>query len=477
MEKACNLRPVLRQVPAETMIPSSPSSCPQCGAAVPEGAPQGVCPRCLMQQAMQPTVVLNDPPPAPPDEDIVAAFPQFEILQLVGAGGMGRVYKVRQPHLDRVAALKILPRELAADPAFAERFTREGRALAKLNHPNIVGVFDFGISGNYYWLLMEYVDGVNLRQAMHAEAMKPAEALQIIPGICAALEYAHGQGVLHRDIKPENILIDTAGRVKIADFGVAKLRGEDGRHVSLTLSGSALGTPAYMAPEQIERPQDVDHRADIYSLGVVFYEMLTGELPLGRFPAPSEKPGVDPRLDSVVFRTLEKQRERRWQSAGEMKTQVESVAASPPPPLPPVPAAAIPPSIPGTTRRFAAERTSRRAVWGFVLVAVGLVFVLAGLMMTRVTVENERQQRYREHDRTQAQRARVQEIVEGARQGSLSKDQVEQMLRDLKMPESWYVPPVPLSVPEPPDAFRKRMEEWHRSFDGNPLNIPPPPRP
>ena len=368
------------------MNSTSPTQCPQCRATIPAGAPQGVCPRCLMQQAMQPTVVLSDPPGAPPDADIVSAFPQFQILEVIGAGGMGRVYKVRQPHLDRVAALKILPRELAADPAFAERFMREGQALARLSHPNIVGVFDFGQAGDFHWLLMEYVDGVNLRQAMHAAAMNPRETLHIIPAICAALDYAHSQGVLHRDIKPENILIDTAGRVKIADFGVAKLSGEAGRRVTLTLSGSALGTPAYMAPEQIERPQDVDHRADIYSLGVVFYEMLTGGLPLGRFPAPSETPGIDPRLDTVVFRTLEKQRERRYQSAGEMKTQVENVASAPPLPLP------LPPLPPPPPRR-APGRTSLKAVWGLVMGLVGMLILLAALPASYMEARAENYQR------------------------------------------------------------------------------------
>ncbi len=368
------------------MNSTSPTQCPQCRATIPAGAPQGVCPRCLMQQAMQPTVVLSDPPVAPPDADIVSAFPQFQILEVIGAGGMGRVYKVRQPHLDRVAALKILPRELAADPAFAERFMREGQALGRLSHPNIVGVFDFGQAGDFHWLLMEYVDGVNLRQAMHAAAMNPRETLHIIPAICAALDYAHSQGVLHRDIKPENILIDTAGRVKIADFGVAKLSGEAGRRVTLTLSGSALGTPAYMAPEQIERPQDVDHRADIYSLGVVFYEMLTGGLPLGRFPAPSETPGIDPRLDTVVFRTLEKQRERRYQSAGEMKTQVENVASAPPLPLP------LPPLPPPPPRR-APGRTSLKAVWGLVMGLVGMLILLAALPASYMKARAENYQR------------------------------------------------------------------------------------
>jgi serine/threonine protein kinase len=142
-----------------------------------------------------------------------------------------------------------------------------------------------------------------------------------VPRLCDALHYAHEHGILHRDIKPENILIDKAGRVKIADFGLARFeREKDQNQVRLTMSGAQLGTAAYMAPEQVERPHDVDHRADIYSLGVVFYEMLTGELPIGRFAAPSEMSGVDPRLDSVVLRTLEKQRERRFQTADEVQT-------------------------------------------------------------------------------------------------------------------------------------------------------------
>ena len=259
----------------------------------------------------------------PSRERVAAAFPQLEIHELVGRGGMGFVFKARQSRLDRWVALKLLPDRLARDPRFAERFNREGRVLAKLNHPNIVSVFDFGQTEHFYYLTMEYVDGVNLRQAMQAGRFSPAEALGIVPKICEALQYAHEQGVLHRDIKPENILLDAKGRVKIADFGIAKLVEEDRTAVTLTGTGTALGTPHYMAPEQLEKPGEVDHRADIYSLGVVFYEMLTGELPIGRFAAPSAKTPVGPGVDEVVFRALEKDRERRFQSAGEVKTQVE----------------------------------------------------------------------------------------------------------------------------------------------------------
>ncbi len=305
-------------------------TCPKCGIPIPKEAPQGLCPKCVLLGAATATeqgVPATATSEIPSIERISKAFPQLEILELIGRGGMGFVFKARQPHLDRFVALKLLPDKLAKDPQFAERFNREGRVLAKLNHPNIVSVFDFGQTGGFYYLTMEYVDGVNLRQAMRAGRFSPAEALSIVPKVCEALQYAHEQGILHRDIKPENILLDAKGRVKIADFGIAKLVGEDQPNITLTNTGAALGTPHYMAPEQLEKPATVDHRADIYSLGVVFYEMLTGELPIGRFAAPSAKTPVNTTVDDVVFRTLEKDRERRFQSAGEMKTQVEHLGA------------------------------------------------------------------------------------------------------------------------------------------------------
>jgi hypothetical protein len=308
--------------------------CPACRAAIPPDAPGGICPSCALLGAAGPTVVMPSTTTAS-REEVAAAFPDLEILDMIGQGGMGVVFKVRQPRLDRFVALKILPPHLAAQPGFSERFTREARALARLHHPHIVTVFDFGESGGFFYLLMEYVDGVNLRKAMQA-GIKPEQAMLLVPRICEALQFAHEHGVLHRDIKPENILLDTKGTPKLADFGIAKLAGE--AFTGLTLSGAALGTAAYMAPEQIEKPATVDHRADIYSLGVVFYEMLTGELPLGRFAAPSEIAAVGGGVDAVVLRALEKERSRRQQSAGEMKTQVEGVNINMPAAAPPLPA-------------------------------------------------------------------------------------------------------------------------------------------
>ena len=164
-------------------------------------------------------------PPLPP-EQIAPHFPQLEILECLGRGGMGVVYKARQKTLNRLVALKLLAPERVRDAKFAERFTREAQALAALNHPNIVTIHDFGQAGGFYFLLMEFVDGVNLRQLLRARKFTPEEALAIVPPLCDALQFAHDRGIVHRDIKPENLLLDKAGRVKVADFGIAKMLGD-----------------------------------------------------------------------------------------------------------------------------------------------------------------------------------------------------------------------------------------------------------
>jgi len=315
-------------------------TCPECGAKVPDDAPEGLCPACLVQGGMATgyaSAHAEPVEPAPALDEVARLFPELEVLELLGRGGMGAVYKARQPRLDRVVALKVLPASLARTPGFAERFAREARALARLNHPNIVTVHDFGsVEGadRLYYLIMEYVDGSNLRQLIASRRLTPEEALAIVPKLCEALQFAHDEGVLHRDVKPENILVDRRGRVKVADFGLAKLSGGSQQDVALTRSGVLMGTPRYMAPEQLEDARAVDHRADIYSLGVVFYEMLTGELPLGRFAPPSQKVEVDVRLDEVVLHALEKDPERRYQHASEVKDAVERLPRAAAPPAP-----------------------------------------------------------------------------------------------------------------------------------------------
>jgi tRNA A-37 threonylcarbamoyl transferase component Bud32 len=320
-------------------------SCPKCEAELPANAPEGLCPRCLMKSARQELkqagnagseaasdVPTSATPPGkfvpPRPEELAGQFPHLEIIELLGQGGMGAVYKARQKQLDRLVALKILPPEVEKEAAFAERFTREARSLARLNHPYIVTVYDFGHTAEgLYFFVMEFVEGTDLRHVIHSAELSPKETLAIIPKICEALQFAHDEGIVHRDIKPENILLDKRGRVKIADFGLAKLLDSPATAYTLTQAGQRMGTPHYMAPEQIEHPDQVDHRADIFSLGVVFYEMLTNELPLGRFPPPSQKVQVDVRLDEVVLRTLEKEPDRRYQHASEVGVDVETICS------------------------------------------------------------------------------------------------------------------------------------------------------
>jgi predicted Ser/Thr protein kinase len=305
--------------------------CPQCGASLPSGVLEGLCPACLLKAGAaqettgQPETLPFQPPSV---EEVAALFPQLEILAFLGKGGMGAVYKARQPALDRFVALKILPTQAARGAGFADRFNREARALAKLSHPNIVGVHEFGQAQGQPYFIMEYVDGLTLRELERAGKLSPHQALAIVPQICEALQFAHDEGIVHRDIKPENILLDKKGRVKIADFGIAKIMGRGAEAAPAETQG-AIGTPHYMAPEQVERPQEVDHRADIFSLGVVFYEMLTGELPLGRFAPPSRKVEVDVRLDEVVLRALEKEPKRRYQQVTQVKTAVETITSTP----------------------------------------------------------------------------------------------------------------------------------------------------
>lgn len=322
------------------------NTCPNCGKPLDPGALGGLCPACMAgvglgTQTLEPAG--DDPagggprftPPTP--EQLSPHFPQLEILSLLGQGGMGAVYKARQRHLDRMVALKILP-PTRQDPAFSERFEREAKALAKLNHPNIVTLYEFGQADGFFYLLMEFVDGMNLGQVLRAGKLSPEEALAIVPHICDALQYAHDRGIVHRDIKPENILLGKEGAVKIADFGVAKIvagslveptPGTSAQvQPELTEAGRVLGTPRYMAPEQASSPLQVDHRADIYSLGVVFYQMLTGELPAGKLEPPSRKVQIDVRLDEVVLRAMEKEPSLRYQQASEVKTEVETIAGT-----------------------------------------------------------------------------------------------------------------------------------------------------
>lgn len=373
MKDSCNRSPGNEQEGAMTnqsLIPDSSTiaCCPSCGEPLSEDAPKGLCGSCLMMAALagaesQPTA--NKKASVPNVDTIRQAFPQYEVLELIGSGGMGAVYKARQPQLDRMVALKLLTAQ-DGDERFAQRFQQEAQTLARLSHPNIVTIYDYGETNGYYYLLMEYVEGLNLRQIMGAGHLAPDQALAIVPHVCEALDYAHSHGVVHRDVKPENILMDHEGRVKIADFGIARLMGnpvavapeEENARTEFSLTNEQiLGTPNYMAPEQSTTPNAVDHRADIYALGVVFYEMLTGHRPEPEsFTPPSQKVAIDVRLDEIVLRALSQDPEQRYQRITEFRTQLQTVAVegaapetnevaeTPPAPIDPPPVEGVPKS-------------------------------------------------------------------------------------------------------------------------------------
>jgi len=254
-------------------------------------------------------------------------FGDYFLLQIRGTGGMGIVYKARQKNLDRLVAIKILHASKAHHPQFQKRFEREAKALAALTHPNIVAIHDFGKQEDHYYLVMEYVEGLTLREVQVDNPLTQEEIFNILQQICDALEYAHRQGVIHRDIKPDNILIDQEGRVRIADFGLAKLGAESEiQDKTLTRSGVMMGTMNYMAPEQMANSADVDSRADLFSTGVLLYEMLTGELPIGSFELPSSRGGGNVHLDKIVKKALSRDPDKRYQKASELKEDLNQVS-------------------------------------------------------------------------------------------------------------------------------------------------------
>jgi serine/threonine protein kinase len=275
------------------------------------------------------TVVLSPSGFTPPTPaELAARFPNLEVTELLGQGGMGVVYKGRQPFLDRLVAIKVIRPDLQTDDAFQERFLREARTLARLRHPFIVTVFDVHKAEDLYCLVMEYVDGVSLRQLLEGGSITERDALDFVQQITQALQHAHESGVVHRDIKPENVLVDSLGRLRLVDFGLATIFGPEAQKRGQTDS-RVVGTLRYMAPEQITMPQAVDHRADIYSTGVVFYEMLARELPGPDRVPPSRKASTDPRLDPIVLCALEHERDRRYAEARLMHLDISNLSRTP----------------------------------------------------------------------------------------------------------------------------------------------------
>jgi serine/threonine protein kinase len=265
---------------------------------------------------------------APKSEEVAALFPNYDVYGLIACGGMGAVYHARQRSLDRDVAIKILPREFSQNKEFSISFEAEAKAMAKLNHPNLIGVYDFGDVSGLLYIVMEYVSGSSLYAMSHGRAFHQEDALKMVIDICRGLAHAHQYGVLHRDIKPSNILLDANANPKIGDFGLASALGkqvEEGEQI--------FGTPGYTAPEVIDPPHVFDHRADIFSVGVLLHELLTGITPNGVEPLAALPHTIHPRLRGAIQRATQPNPAARHDSAEELAAELEKIAAIPHNPL------------------------------------------------------------------------------------------------------------------------------------------------
>ena len=265
-------------------------------------------------------------------EEMQAMLPQYQFVSLLGRGGMGAVFKAVQVTLDRDVAIKVLPGDLVADDddaQFAERFKNEARTMAKMNHPAIVNVYDFGeTKTGLLYIVMEFIDGTDVAQMIASQGKLPEDyALSITAHVCDALAYAHTHRVIHRDIKPANILINMEGAVKVADFGLAKQ--SDAGQGGLTKTNMAMGTPDFVAPEALISGIPLDGRADLYAVGVMLYQMLTGEIPRGMWSLPGAKFGSDPRFDAIISKAMQTDRDARYQSAMDLRQDLDTILTLP----------------------------------------------------------------------------------------------------------------------------------------------------
>lgn len=306
--------------------PSEPSSKAETAPPAPSTL-EGLSPIGLLDE------VLSDGPDEagwvpPPASELESCLPGYRDFAFIDRGGMGAVYSAIQTSLERKVAIKILPPDLGEDPLFVDIFHSEARLLARLQHPNIVAIYDFGRNDlGHLYIVMEYVEGTSLLEILQKHGpLDTMRAMEITAQVCAGLQFAHDRKVIHRDIKPTNILIDDRDSVRVADFGLAQGLQQGAPTVSPGGRLLRIGTPVYSAPEQMKAGAVVDARADIYSLGVTLYEMLTGRLPSIPLQPPSKISGTPSMLDRLVLQAMDPDPARRPASAAAMAEGLRSTA-------------------------------------------------------------------------------------------------------------------------------------------------------
>lgn len=320
---------------------------------------------------------------APKSEEVAALFPNYDVYGLIACGGMGAVYHARQRSLDRDVAIKILPREFSQNEEFSVSFETEAKAMAKLNHPNLIGVYDFGDVSGLLFIVMEYVSGSSLYAISHGHAVHQEDALKMVIGICRGLAHAHQYGILHRDIKPSNILLDANANAKIGDFGLASALGKQ-----IQEGEQIYGTPGYTAPEVIDPPHIFDHRADLFSVGVLLHELLTGVTPNGVEPMSALPHTIHSRLRAVIKRATHPNPAERHASADELAEELEKIATIPHNPL--LAAAANPKGARPMGRSMARSMAHRPVIKkksssgsGFIILLVIVAVAAIGLLVIK----------------------------------------------------------------------------------------------
>ena len=419
---------------------------------------------------------------APTPEELHELLPSYDVLAFIAKGGMGAVYKAHQKSLERNVAIKILPREFGEDMEFRKRFEDEAKAMAKLNHPNLISVYDFGEVDHMLYIVMEFVDGKSLHHSAHGKAIEQNEVARLVTGICEGLAHAHEAGILHRDIKPANILLDGKKRSKIGDFGLARFAEENEGE------GIIFGTPDYTAPEVTKNPGAVDTRSDIFSTGVILYELLTGKLPEKNYVPASQIEDVDPRFDKIVRRATHPSPMLRFtdgeamakdlkvlrdaldkQVPGIMATPPAKVAAPPPGPTPVPPTAPVPltgpatgpatmetPPVEPTNAPGAPEVQIKIGTNWSLLQNLVIIVLLLGAIYGMYTVYQQQKKKLKDDKLVQQQREN--QVQQQEIQRSLDEKKARERRAALQASQPKPAPVIPEPDPETPMEALERLK-------------------
>lgn len=395
---------------------------------------------------------------APELSYLAELLPAFEFQAFIAQGGMGAVYKARQKSLDRDVAIKVLPRELGEDEDFKESFRVEAKAMARLNHPNLIGVYDYGDVDGMPYIVMEYVDGKSLYHSAWNKQVEPNQAVAIVSGICAGLGHAHENGVIHRDIKPANILLTPKAEPKIGDFGLAQPAEHEG-------SGVVMGTPGYTAPEVIQDHSKSDQRADLFAVGVILHELLTGQRPDGDDSNPRRRSG-DAKLDAIWKKATQPNPAHRYASAEEMakdlKDWADASAKRAANPLMTAAGGGAKPGaapVPGSPAPAPQPMVSTGSSWSVIRNLMIIAVLLVAIAFTYKFLKEEKARRAAQQEQVKKENFEARQLADAKRKKA---EEEARLAAEKKREEEANRPPPP---PEPePETPLESLERLRRDL-------------